>query len=909
MSTSATRLSPEEKLIDGPDMLTLYLNSTIKLFQESQCLPLPDPLQLSDQEKLVTFLYLFYNVHAHARYCFQCDEMQSIDATAINQPIAPVIGSPELHFVFTELTLRLLNSSKPSRRAVHDIRPLASESMLFATFYALYSTFLRYPLHLRPVGSGNTTAGAREAVLGWSNYARSSLPLAETVVSLQARSGGFYNATTICLYRSFVLHALTVSPGQGQLEWLALVCDTFAVNMDSEENLVWYKIVSDHSSGALPGSQSLVINEIIMTEFTIERPNELFELLTQAFAAGPATDVTYAIRRRLALKRVDGQGVPRSSQPAAMARTMIRQIKKAIRTVDVDERKRVYEIWVRSEWDAPSILFTTDEIREILMHLDDPFIMKFTSDSVLRYLVVKSVDRELPAMDPAVNIPEEATRLYAKLEHLRSELLEVAIEMARVSSENPMKGQILDGLRLVGTSDTAVLQPSRLWDLVFNTTIESTYTTLPWIAVSHSWSQADGSCFTSINNRANIIPWATLADLNNIRDAMMATGLTMGWMDKICLRQRGTEGFDGALRQLEWTTDIPLIDVAYRHAAKILVYLDGAGREINYRTTFREKSSWLYRKWTAQETPSGVELVLGSGRKFLEGCESCVSVIKRLRSVQELRNLKSDAQELEKLRHVWEVMQGRSAGCPADHVLSLVSILGLSERPRYDSRYNLPQAVSLLKEHLPTTSRQILEQDECASWFDGMFSTFSSSSLVVPSCWGGDNRLAAFSIKPTATEDVNKLEFALRGILSRVKKVFLIREGDVSAVQDISSDQNETTCTCLRVNKPLYLDNRDIYADFFVWHGYEACCAAVVPNDRATTDGDLAALRNATHLLLGENQLICAPLKISDSDMENIEKYELLLSSADSVAILDSALTWTIVSKGQQSRTCIIKAK
>lgn len=75
MSTSANRLSLEQKLLDGPNMLTLYLNSTIKLFQESQCLPLPDPLQLDDQEKLITFLYHFYNVHARARYCFQCDEM------------------------------------------------------------------------------------------------------------------------------------------------------------------------------------------------------------------------------------------------------------------------------------------------------------------------------------------------------------------------------------------------------------------------------------------------------------------------------------------------------------------------------------------------------------------------------------------------------------------------------------------------------------------------------------------------------------------------------------------------------------------------------------------------------------------------------------------------------------------
>lgn len=207
-----------------------------------------------------------------------------------------------------------------------------------------------------------------------------------------------------------------------------------------------------------------------MTELTNERQNELFELLTQAFVAGPATDLTYAIRRRLALKRVDEQGIPRSSQPAATARAMIRQIQKALRTVDVEARKRLYEIWMRSEWGAPSILFTTGEIRVNLMHLDDPFIMKFVSDSVLRNFVVKyrglkavcararnlvhkacrSVDRDLPAMDPAVNNPEEATRLYAKIERLRFSLLEVALEVARVSSEKSMKGQITIGWSPLG---------------------------------------------------------------------------------------------------------------------------------------------------------------------------------------------------------------------------------------------------------------------------------------------------------------------------------------------------------------------------------------------------------------------------------------------------------------------------
>lgn len=98
------------------------------------------------------------------------------------------------------------------------------------------------------------------------------------------------------------------------------------------------------------------------------------------------------------------------------------------------------------------------------------------------------------------------------------------------------------------------------------------------MAVSHSWSQSFGSCLVAINGRANIIPWSTIGDLNKIRRAVSHAGYSLAWMDKICLRQRGVDGFDSALRHIEWVFDIPFLDVVYKLADKVIIYLDGAGR-------------------------------------------------------------------------------------------------------------------------------------------------------------------------------------------------------------------------------------------------------------------------------------------------------------------------------------------
>ncbi|KAH9206296.1 hypothetical protein DL95DRAFT_397040, partial [Leptodontidium sp. 2 PMI_412] len=199
-------------------------------------------------------------------------------------------------------------------------------------------------------------------------------------------------------------------------------------------------------------------------------------------------------------------------------------------------------------------------------------------------------------------------------------------------------------------------------------------------------------------------------------------------------------------------------------------------------------------------------------------------------------------------------MKQRVAGCAADHVFSLISLLGVTNRPRYDPRYTIEQATSLVKEHLSLQYRQILESTEHMALFDGIFSTATISSAR----WI-NTELAAF--KSTSIPSSNEITgefYELHGIISRKQRVSQVVNGRVSSLLE---EQQSRQCLCEQLPKPLDLDNRDIYSDFFVWHGTEACCAAI--SDIEATEGDKDALRRATHLILSENRLCCVLLEIS----------------------------------------------
>src|SRR6201999_224966 len=75
-------------------------------------------------------------------------------------------------------------------------------------------------------------------------------------------------------------------------------------------------------------------------------------------------------------------------QPAPAARKMLRLVRKALICEGPVKRKDLYERWIRSEWDAPSILVETGDIRQIVRHLDPNLAVTHISDTVLRVLVI-----------------------------------------------------------------------------------------------------------------------------------------------------------------------------------------------------------------------------------------------------------------------------------------------------------------------------------------------------------------------------------------------------------------------------------------------------------------------------------------------------------------------------------------
>jgi hypothetical protein len=77
-----------------------------------------------------------------------------------------------------------------------------------------------------------------------------------------------------------------VSPEQGQLEWIAVVTDVLNDNILDPADLAWQSLVDTEHSQQRLVSISLVMNEVMLTEATIEQPNELFNLLTRGFTLG-----------------------------------------------------------------------------------------------------------------------------------------------------------------------------------------------------------------------------------------------------------------------------------------------------------------------------------------------------------------------------------------------------------------------------------------------------------------------------------------------------------------------------------------------------------------------------------------------------------------------------------------------
>ena len=917
------------------DLVKLQLRERAALVQAvSQCSPLPDRPERGLEVKVATYLKLIHDLHCTLRYCFQCIEMRSSLLGDAGRIVPPV---PSLDRILVNIAVYLMVPNECSTLELMYLGVVKESDDLITVLTNTYNTFLQYPPSHRPLDTGIPTMAIKEAALGWYSGARSSLPLAETALLLEARSAGYLGAPLSHFWKSRVLNAITVSPSQGQREWLAVVSDTLAVDLEKVKDLDWVATVIADASNGFVGSQSLVINEIVMTGLTIEKPNELFSLINPVYVNCKISELIYGARRDFSRLR-QAPGTPAALQPGKPAKEMIRLVRKALQCADSAKRKQFYGKWIESEWDAPSILFDTSEIRDILKHLDDDLSKVYIPNEVLRVLVVdhrglKSVcarargvaHTALSRMGPSGLSPDVDNPFAEVRDALAKSLQTFELSRAEFASHAGSQGLVFDNTRIIGTDAQQIERPRRLWDLVFNVTIESVYTTLPWLAVSHSWAQADGDCVCAINERANVIPWATREDLNNVRAAALQAGFTMAWMDKVCLRQRGTNGFDSALRHLEWFTDIPFIDVAYSKAAKVLVYLEGAGRSLRYYSTFREKTSWLYRKWTAQETPSGVNIMLGSKDQCLDGdffelcekavrswhfrnhrgremtvqtCTACNDIRRRLAAVQNLRNLSEQTSHIERLNCVWDVMHGRAAGSEADHCFSLLSLLGTDKRPRYDASYNREQAAALVYDHLKPGMRAALGAVEYATWFEGMFSGKSSTVSE-----NAETLLAAFRPGDASTGQV--IRYQLRGILSFKNAVQMNINGRIVGIFDSTYDQTKKLCACRDEGRPLNLGSQDIYSDHFIWHGISACCASVF--DMVATDGDQVALGTASHLLLSDNNMKCVLLKFSGTNEHKDGAYQIIRNRH--VITSSTRSQWVFKRKNVQSQFYLCQGK
>ena len=905
----------------------------------------PDPDRKGD---LALFLTVFDDFYARLRYHFQYTEVQSNPVWDESQIVS---RSQELEHLVSGLAA---NCMSPSRKCEYELLRMVSldnADVYVSILTAVYKVFRQNLRSYRFLCAGSATRAA-DAVLGWSRFARSSLPIAEAALLLERRSDELLGAKLTHFWQSHILHALTVSPGQGQSEWLALVADTLAPKITHLKDLEWYHHVVSYRSEAFPGSQSLVIDEIVMTDSTNDTPNELYSLLNTTFGPATLVETTYEARRELADWRRKAT-TPRSLQIGATARAMLNIIRCALRCTEHDRQRSLYEKWIVSEWDAPSIFFNFNEIRTILEDLDKGIMKRYISDWTLRTLVVnhrglkavcararslarKTMNALLPfsaqiktpqdfdERDPrVVDYNRRLAALESRVADLDTRIAEEAqkihFERFQIAANSTFNGLVFEANRIVGTNAEECERPRRLWDLVFNSTIESAYTTLPWMAVSHSWAQAAGSFRCSINGRANIIPWATQSDLKNVRKAVMRAGFTMAWMDKICLRQRGIDGFDSATRLLEWDTDIPFIDIAYTKAAKILVYLEGAGRPLSYQSTFSRGRSWFHRKWTAQETPAGIEIVLGSGDQCVMGdffdlckdasevwheihhkgllgttqsCKECGNVRERIDNVRALRNLPDNVPESDRLRHVWNVVRDRAAGCEADHFFSLLSLLRVARRPKYDPKFTRTQASSLIRQHLLPETLAAITSNQNETWFDGAFhSDLQGSAQKIRS------QFAAFlsSNSDSAQCPEPPSRYSLQGFLSGQGTVMLDCAGKVLS---IARKPNVRKCACLAAGKQLKIDRVDVYSSFYIWHGREICCAVI--SDIQDPNVEETPLKNASHLLLSDNGLLCLPL-IETPSVGNDQSLYRVNRKGESLTFRATP-EWTVTKSGVQSR-------
>jgi hypothetical protein len=156
-----------------------YLRQVIRDFQ-GRCLPPPREPQPSSEVRLYDFLWLLHLVHSFTRYHFRIFALRS--PVASNQPWPPHSSSVALDTQLKRLACALTTSSPQSKIELMRLRVLDDEEKILFLLSALFQSFPHSPPGYRPINGGPTSITADSAVLGYSNFTRSSLPLAEAVM-------------------------------------------------------------------------------------------------------------------------------------------------------------------------------------------------------------------------------------------------------------------------------------------------------------------------------------------------------------------------------------------------------------------------------------------------------------------------------------------------------------------------------------------------------------------------------------------------------------------------------------------------------------------------------------------------------------------------------------------------------
>ncbi|SJL16848.1 uncharacterized protein ARMOST_20377 [Armillaria ostoyae] len=290
---------------------------------------------------------------------------------------------------------------------------------------------------------------------------------------------------------------------------------------------------------------------------------------------------------------------------------------------------------------------------------------------------------------------------------------------ANEEQDRKMQGKML----IDGRITLRHVPPRRVWDLCANRVVPY------WVAgellgrpgiaraISHAWVD-DGdrmNVMTPINGYEWPVPMPKGVNLDLIRIEMLNwcpksfIGYTSfscefepgyAWLDILCLRQEGGRGEH--LRMEEWKLDVPTIGSVYEDAERVVCYLSGLGRPLNFTLDdLQSDRCWFRRAWTLQEITKDAIIGGETGNDVMDG-EVQRRFDEQLTSLWEMIALGRI------LDLVFE-MQNRVSTKPLDKVAGLAYLCDTGSLPIYNAQQSEADAWETLMDAMaPAFRAQLL---------------------------------------------------------------------------------------------------------------------------------------------------------------------------------------------------------